>query len=128
MFACWCGGGGGGGDGGGDGGSGDGGGGGGGDFGREQCFHGLFMEFSLEVGCLLHFPTGMVGTFWSRNAPVLLYYTGTKYPSTLTSEMQTIFKQVGLFIKCPVNIKKMKSFVVGHGFQPPVDVQDLVVM
>ena len=54
--------------------------------------------------------------------------TGAKYPSTLTIEMQTIFKQVGLFIKCPVNIKEMKSFVVGHGLQPPVDVQDLVVM
>ena len=54
--------------------------------------------------------------------------TGTKYPSTLTIEMQTIFKQVGLFIKCPVNIKEMKSFVVGHGLQPPVDVKDLVVM
>ena len=54
--------------------------------------------------------------------------TGTKYPSTLTIEMQTIFKQVGLFSKCPVNVKEMKSFVVGHGLQPPVDVQDLVVM
>ena len=54
--------------------------------------------------------------------------TCTKYPSTLMIEMQTIFKQVGLFIKCPVNIKEMKSFVMGHGLQPPVDVQDLVVM
>ena len=54
--------------------------------------------------------------------------TGTKYPSTLTIEMQTIFKQVEFFIKCPVNIKEMKSFVVGHGLQPPVDVQDLIVM
>ena len=54
--------------------------------------------------------------------------TGAKYPSTLTIEMQTIYKLVGLFIKCPVNIKEMKSFVVGHGLQPPVDVQDLVVM
>ena len=69
--------------GGGDGGSDDGGGddagggggdvGGGGDFGREECFHGLFMGFSLEVGCLPRFPTGRVGTFWSRNAPVLLF-------------------------------------------------------
>ena len=58
-------------DGGGDGG--DGGGGGGGDFGRLECFHGLFMGFPLEVGCLPRFPTGRVGTFWSRNAPVLLY-------------------------------------------------------
>ena len=49
-------------------------------------------------------------------------------PSTLTIEVQTIFKQVGLFIKCPVNIKEMKSFSVGHGLQPSVDVQDLVVM
>ena len=54
--------------------------------------------------------------------------TGTKYPSTLTIEMQTIFKQVGLLIECPVNIKEMKSFVMGHGLQPPVDVQDLIVM
>ena len=83
MFACRCGGGGcggddgGGGDGGGSGGGGDGGGsgggGGGGDFGREECFHGLFIGFPLEVGCLPRFPTGRVGTFWSRNAPVLLY-------------------------------------------------------
>ena len=53
--------------------------------------------------------------------------TGTKYLSTLTIEMQTIFKQVGLFIECPVNIKEIKSFVVGHGLQPLVDVQDLVM-
>ena len=73
---CGCGGDGGGGDGGGhDGGcgGGDGGEGGNGDFGREECFHGLFMGFPLEVGCLHSFPTGRVGTFWSRNAPVLLY-------------------------------------------------------
>ena len=90
MFSCWFGGGGGGsgggcgsdggrcggdsGDGGsGDGGSGDGGGGGGGDFGGEECFHGLFMGFLLEVGCLPHFPMKRVGTFYSRNVPVLLY-------------------------------------------------------
>ena len=91
VFGCRCGGGGrgvdggvcGGGDGGGGGGDGgdghdggggcDGGGGGGGDFGREECFHGLFMGFPLEVGCLPRFPTGRVGTFWFRNAPVLLY-------------------------------------------------------
>ena len=54
--------------------------------------------------------------------------TGTKYHSTLTIEMQTIFKQVGLFIKCSVNVKEMKFFVVRHGLQPPVDVQDLIVM
>ena len=66
--------GGGGGDGdGGGGGGGDGGGSGGGDFGREECFHDLFMGFPLEVGCLNRFLTGRVGTFWSRNAPVLLY-------------------------------------------------------
>ena len=59
------------------GGGGDGGGSGGcgcdGDFGREECFHGLFMGSPLEVGCLPRFPTGRVGTFWSRNVPVLLY-------------------------------------------------------
>ena len=38
-------------------------GGGGGDFGREECFHGLFMGFPLEAGCLPHFPTWGVGTF-----------------------------------------------------------------
>ena len=54
--------------------------------------------------------------------------TGTKYPSTLTIEMQTIFKQVGLFTTCTLKIKEMKSFAVGHDLQPPVDVQDLVVM
>ena len=54
--------------------------------------------------------------------------TGANYPSTLIIEMQTNFKQVGLFIKCPVNIKETKFFVVGHGLQPLVDVQDLVVM
>ena len=91
----------GGGDGGG-GGGGDGGGGhdGGGDFGRKECFYGLFKGFLLKVGCLPHFPTRRAGTFWSRNAPVLLYTTtGTKYPSTLTIQMQTIFKKVGIFIK-----------------------------
>ena len=72
VFGCRCGG------CGGDGvvGFGDGGGGGGGgngDFGREERFHGLFMGFPLEVGCLPHFLTGRVGTFWSRNAPVLIY-------------------------------------------------------
>ena len=45
---------------------------GGGDFGGEECFHGLFMGLLLEVGCLPHFLTRRVGTFWSRNAPVLL--------------------------------------------------------
>ena len=50
-----------------------GGGGGGGDFGREECFQGLFIGFPLKVGCLPHFLTGRVGTFWSRNAPLLLY-------------------------------------------------------
>ena len=49
--------------------------------------------------------------------------TGTKYPSTLTIEMQAIFKQVALFIKYPVNVKEIKSFVVGHGLQPPVLVE-----
>ena len=82
VFGSRCGGGGGGGggfggdgDGGHDGGGGgtDGGGGGGGDLGREECFHGLFMGFPLEVGCLPRFSTGRVGTFLSRNAPVLLY-------------------------------------------------------
>ena len=78
MFGCRCGGGRGGGScgggdggvcGGGDGGGGngggghDGGGGGGVFFGREECFHGVFMGFPLEVGCLPHFPTGRVGTF-----------------------------------------------------------------
>ena len=82
------------------------------------------MELPLEVGCLPHFPTMRVGTSWSSNA------TCTKYPSILTIEMHTIFKQVWLFIKCPVYIKKIKSFVVGHGHQPHVaeGVQDLVVV
>ena len=72
MFACRCGGGGG---GDGDGGGGRDGGGGGGsvNFGREECFHGLFMWFPLEVGYLPRFLTGRVRSFWSRNAPVLLY-------------------------------------------------------
>ena len=70
VFGCWCGGGGGEYD---DGGGGDGGGSGGGDFGGEECSHGPFMGFPLEVGCLPSFPTGRVGTFWSRSAPVLLY-------------------------------------------------------
>ena len=96
VFACQCGGGGGdGGDGSGDGGTcgrGDGGGcggdgcgwvdggsgggdaghNGGGDFSGEECFYGLYMGLLLEMGCLPHFPTRWVGTFWSRNAPVLL--------------------------------------------------------
>ena len=42
-------------------------------FGRDKCFHGLFMGLALEVGCPSCFPTGRVGTSWSRNAPVLLY-------------------------------------------------------
>ena len=80
VFGCWCGGGGcdgdggvcgmgdgGGGGGGGDGGGHDGGGhdggGGGGDFNNEECFHGLFMGFLLEVGCLPCFLTGNDGTF-----------------------------------------------------------------
>ena len=49
--------------GGGDGGvgGGDGGGGGGGDFGREECFHGLFMGFALEVGFFLVSRQGGLG-------------------------------------------------------------------
>ena len=38
-----------------------------------ECFDGLFMWLPLEVGCLPRFPTLTVGTFWSRNALVLLY-------------------------------------------------------
>ena len=45
----------------------------GGDFGREECFDGLFIWLPLEVGGLPHFQTMWVGTFWLRNAPVLLY-------------------------------------------------------
>ena len=60
-------------DGGGGGGSAGHDGGGGGDFGGEECFHGLFMGLLLEVGCLPHFLMRRVGTFWSSNAPVLLY-------------------------------------------------------
>ena len=60
-----------------DGGGGDGGGGGGGDagddFGWEVFFDCLFKGLPLEVGRLPHFRTMRVGTFWSRNAPVLLY-------------------------------------------------------
>ena len=82
-------------------------------------------------------------SFWRWDAPIsrrgglgpfgpemhLCCYTNscTKYPSTPIIEMQTIIKQVGLFIKCPVNIKEMKLFVMGHGLQTPVDVQDLVM-
>ena len=61
MFACRCGGGGGDGDGGG--GRDCGGGGGSVNFGREECFHGLFMGFPLEVGCLPRFLTGRVRSF-----------------------------------------------------------------
>ena len=71
---------------------------------------------------------GVLGPFGPEMHLCCYTNTGTKYPSTLTIEMQTILKQVGLFIKCPVNMEEMKSFVVGHGHQPPVDVQDLVVM
>ena len=71
---------------------------------------------------------GGLGPFGPEMHLICYTNTGTKYPSTLTIEMQTIFKQVGLFIKCPVNIEEMKYFVVGHGLQPPVDVRDLVVM
>ena len=53
-------GGGGGGDGGGGGGCDDGGG-GGWDFGREECFHGLFMGFPLEVGFFLVSRQGGLG-------------------------------------------------------------------
>ena len=58
-------------------------------------------------------------------ASVAIYYTawylcglGTTQvpsPSALTIEMQIIFQQVGPFIKYPVYIQEMKSFVVAHG-------------
>ena len=89
VVGCRCGGGGGGGGhggghgGGGGGGGGDGGGGGSGDFGIEERSHGPVMGFPLEVGCLPRFPTGRVGTFWSRKAPVLLYkhwYQVSRHP------------------------------------------------
>ena len=51
----------------------DGGRGGGGEVGVEECFDGLFMGLPLVVGGLPYFRTMKVGTFWSRNEPVLLY-------------------------------------------------------
>ena len=116
-------------DGGGGGGTGGGGtGDGGGDFGGDECFQAYLWDSCWRWDAFPNSRRGGLGPFGPEMHLCCYTNTCTKYPSTLIIEMQTIFKQVELFIKCPVNIKEMKSFVMGHGLQPPVDVQDLVVM
>ena len=118
VFACRYGGGGVGGDGGGGGYGGGGGGGhdgggdgGGGLVGRNVSMGNLWGS-SWRWDAYPVSRQGGLGPFGPKMHLCCYTNTGKKYPSTLTIEMQTIFKQVGLFIICPVNIKEIKPFVV----------------